>query len=466
METLYDEKKRGKQEQFKSKILYKISYMLALLVYKAVDTVRIDFFNKLGQILKSGNAKNEMIYIIFQSIDGSQVNTSLNKDKFGFEKAVINVISIIQDKLEQHCRENSDKIEKSSSVKFLVLLFKPLEECLMAVGPMNQLLPEGYRKRIHAILNQLRNMFPMDREPQCNVPYSLLESFYNLNLIVDTDYVKTGKISFGNFYKLYSIVEWQLNKNEQNALIMAKLIILQTKTDVPKVDMNHFYNQFGKTVQKLLQIKEFYIFYNILTSFIEWAAQTELSDLNFMVPNDPAVQNLLQNIMQHNKIENISNYSFSKKMIGLNENYQHLCMKDKDIIKKFCGSKPLGKASNQPIESTNDISDQDMNTEKEKKIDLMSIDQTEATTPKISKPPQAQETSEQDLKMLNIAQKLIDIELMTRDDEEDEDDTKKYTPDQVKGIAAKLLQQFKAENPGSTAMKEFKAFVSKSKSTY
>ena len=87
------------------------------------------------------------------------------------------MITIIQDKLEVHCRDNKDKIEKSSSIKNLVLLFKPLEECLKIVGPLNQLLPEGYRKRIHAVLNQMRKMFPMDKAPECAVPYSLLESF-------------------------------------------------------------------------------------------------------------------------------------------------------------------------------------------------------------------------------------------------------------------------------------------------
>jgi len=70
---------------------------------------------------------------------------------------------------------------------------------------------------------------------------------------------------------------------------MAKLIILQTKTEVPQGDKQHFYAQFGKTVSSLLDCKEFYIFFAVLTSFIDWASQTELQDLNFMVPNNPTV---------------------------------------------------------------------------------------------------------------------------------------------------------------------------------
>ena len=60
----------------------------------------------------------------------------------------------------------------------------------------------------------MRKMFPMEKAPDFAVPYSLLESYYNINLVIDTQYVKTGKISFANFYKLYTIVENQLCKNE------------------------------------------------------------------------------------------------------------------------------------------------------------------------------------------------------------------------------------------------------------
>ena len=154
-----------------------------------------------------------MIYIIFQAIDGSVLRVK-NTEKFGFQKAVVNVVIVILEKLETHVRENKERIEKSSSIKNLVLLFKPLEECLRILGPMNQLLPEGYRKRIHGVLNQLKKMFPLDKPPECSVPYSLLESYYNLILMIDTTYQKSKKIDFADFYKIYMIVENQLGKNE------------------------------------------------------------------------------------------------------------------------------------------------------------------------------------------------------------------------------------------------------------
>lgn len=60
-----------------------------------------------------------------------------NTEKFAFQKNVVSLVNIVLDKLEQHVKDNKDKIEKSSSIKNLVLLFKPLEECLKILGPLN-----------------------------------------------------------------------------------------------------------------------------------------------------------------------------------------------------------------------------------------------------------------------------------------------------------------------------------------
>ena len=128
-------------------------------------------------------------------------------EKFSFQKAVVACIVNIIEKLDVHVRENKEKIEKSSSIKALVLLFKPLEECLKIVGPLNQLLPEGYRKRIQGVLNNLKTMFPVDKAPECQVPYSLMDSYYNLKLLIDSEYQKTGIIDFSNYYTLFNIFE-------------------------------------------------------------------------------------------------------------------------------------------------------------------------------------------------------------------------------------------------------------------
>ena len=132
-----------------------------------------------------------------------------NMEKFGVQKAIASLISVVLEKLEAHVKgqREAGKLEKNSSIKTLVLLFKPLEECLRILGPMNQLLPDGYRKRVHSILNQLRKMFPMDKKPEMNVPFSLLESYFNLHLLLDVDLQQEGKIHFQSYYKLFMIVE-------------------------------------------------------------------------------------------------------------------------------------------------------------------------------------------------------------------------------------------------------------------
>jgi len=70
--------------------------------------------------------------------------------------------------------------------------------------------------------------------------------------------------------------------------------------------------------------------------------------------------------------------------------------------------------------------------------------------------------SEQDLKFITIAQKLIDVELMMRKEDEEEEDGESYTPQQVKDIATRIVNKFKKECPDAGYnVKEFKAFVSK-----
>ena len=60
-------------------------------------------------------------------------------------------------------------------------------------------------------------------------------------------------------------------------------------------------------MKQLLSNKEFNTFFTVLNAFMDWAKTTDLDDLNFMVPEDPTVQQLLQNFMQQNKIDIVAN---------------------------------------------------------------------------------------------------------------------------------------------------------------
>ena len=95
-------------------------------------------------------------------------------------------------------------------------------------------------------------------------------------------------------------------------------------------------------MKKLLMIKEVNIFYAVLRTFIEWAKTTELDDLNFMVPDDPMVQNLLQNFMQNSKIDFGGNNNETKKMFDFKRMAMENALKDTEIMERFC--KPIKKA--------------------------------------------------------------------------------------------------------------------------
>lgn len=72
---------------------------------------------------------------------------------------------------------------------------------------------------------------------------------------------------------------------------------------IPENDKQHFYKDFGEVVKKLLGLREPHTFFTCLAAFIDWAQQTDLADLNFMVPDDSAVQNLLQMYMEKERID-------------------------------------------------------------------------------------------------------------------------------------------------------------------
>ena len=84
---------------------------------------------------------------------------------------------------------------------------------------------------------------------------------------------------------------------------MSKLICLCTKVDIPEADKQHFFQDFGTVVKKLLSTREPHTFFTCLAAFMGWAHQTDLADLNFMVPDDSIVQNLLQMYMEKERID-------------------------------------------------------------------------------------------------------------------------------------------------------------------
>ena len=117
---------------------------------------------------------------------------------------------------------------------------------------------------------------------------------------------------------------------------MAKIIRLASQiTLVPAEHRDHFYRDFGAVVNQLLQIKEFNIFYAVLAAFMEWAKTTDLADLNFMVPEDPTVQTLLQNFMNGSKVD-LEECPYDKAILNQRAKSLAYGLKDLEIMEKFC----------------------------------------------------------------------------------------------------------------------------------
>ena len=72
---------------------------------------------------------------------------------------------------------------------------------------------------------------------------------------------------------------------------------------------------------------------------MEWAQQTDLADLNFMVPEDSVVQNLLQMYMEKGRIDiDVTGQatSLDEKLIKLEEDLFASGIQDVDIMEQFC----------------------------------------------------------------------------------------------------------------------------------
>ncbi len=68
---------------------------------------------------------------------------------------------------------------------------------------------------------------------------------------------------------------------------------------------------------------------------MEWAKTTDLADLNFMVPEDPTVQTLLQNFMNGSKVD-LDECPFDKAVLSQRGKSLAYGLKDLEIMEKFC----------------------------------------------------------------------------------------------------------------------------------
>jgi hypothetical protein len=278
--------------------------VLSLLIQNseaAVITDLLKFHNKL-----LNEDKHELSYVLFTAIDGEKTRKQLVPEQFSeVEQMAGNLVELMLSKLEEFLKASSGKIDSSKCMKVLVLVLKPLEEAIKLCSVESESMPKNWRERVSQVLKQMSPILPLQNQSKVTPPNSLIDSYVQLTLLADRDFqtVKPPRLRFETFYQLFVRVENQLAKAPQNALVMAKLFQLCQYVSVPEQDKPHFYEHLGRVSKQILSTKDFNIFLVVMTAFMDWAKTTELDDLNFMVPDDEEVKQLLQNFVQHSRFD-------------------------------------------------------------------------------------------------------------------------------------------------------------------
>ena len=188
---MYKELKKGGQEAFKKKILFKINYSIALIMSNSDAETCLEMLRTQNKIIEDGN--HEMAYLLFNAVDGANIREQVKATHVPEDVTkVLNEAAVVAEcvlvKLENFIKDHKEKMEKATSLKTLVLLLKPLEESIKMAGPENKNLPYEWRERVSLILKMMGAIFPMAKQPKVNVPNSLLESFISLYLLCDKDF--------------------------------------------------------------------------------------------------------------------------------------------------------------------------------------------------------------------------------------------------------------------------------------
>lgn len=138
-----------------------------------------------------------MAFLLFTTQDGklqrNQILTNYADQESESEKIFLEAKSMCQTilrKLEKFMQENSGRMEKASSHKFLTLLLNPLEESIKLCGNDDANLPENCRERVLKILQGMKNIFKQQPESvkSTNPPTSLVESYIELTLLADDEF--------------------------------------------------------------------------------------------------------------------------------------------------------------------------------------------------------------------------------------------------------------------------------------
>ena len=121
-EALYKELKKGGQEPFKKKILFKLNYCIGIVCLQGTCSKWV--VKRQREMFESDNA--ELAYLLFSAVDGKWL-------KDGEPEASVDLLLT---KVADYIRDNQGRVDKPAAMKQFVILLKPLEELIRASGGM------------------------------------------------------------------------------------------------------------------------------------------------------------------------------------------------------------------------------------------------------------------------------------------------------------------------------------------
>lgn len=119
-EALYKELKKGGQEPFKKKILFKLNYCIGIVCLQGTCSKWV--VKRQREMFESDNS--ELAYLLFTAVDGKWL-------KDGEPEASVDLLLT---KVADYIRDNQGRVDKPAAMKQFVILLKPLEELIRACG--------------------------------------------------------------------------------------------------------------------------------------------------------------------------------------------------------------------------------------------------------------------------------------------------------------------------------------------
>ena len=120
-------------------------------------------------------------------------------------------------RLEKFVSENSGRMEKSQTHKYLTLMLSPLVESFKLCGNDAAKLPKSYRERITQILTSMKAIFKIGSSDTktSTPPTNLIESYIELTLLANQEFNDTNKLDFETYFKIFMHVKNLLQKAPQ-----------------------------------------------------------------------------------------------------------------------------------------------------------------------------------------------------------------------------------------------------------